>query len=110
MNKPSTLERVTARARDITLGNSLRYQGHFQAATKLLEKVLEESRTDNCFDGTGWYRVPLSSIADLHCELGRPCDAEKLLQQELEPMIQRGTQDIATGRRLRVSLAGAFFQ
>jgi len=109
-DKPSTLERITARARNITLGKVLRYQGHFQAAVKLLEEVLEESRTDDCFDGTGWYRVLLSGIADLYCELGRPCDAEKLLQQELEPMAQRGTQDIATGRRLRVSLAEAFFQ
>ncbi|KAF8426994.1 hypothetical protein EV426DRAFT_636094 [Tirmania nivea] len=95
-NNPSTLERITARARDITLGKALRYQGHFQVAVKLLEKVLEESRTDDCFDGTGWYRVLLSGIADLYCELGRPCNAEMLLQQELEPMIQRGTQDIAT--------------
>ncbi|RPB21265.1 hypothetical protein L211DRAFT_890067 [Terfezia boudieri ATCC MYA-4762] len=109
-NKPSTLERITARARNITLGKALRYQGHFQEAVKLLEGVLEESRTDDCFDGTGWYRVLLANIADLYCELGRPCDAQELLQQELEPMIQRGTQDIATGRRLRISLAEAFFQ
>ena len=110
LNEPSALERIIARARNITLGKALRYQGRFQEAVELLEKVLAESQTDDCFDGTGWYRVLLSGIADLYCELGRPCDAEQLLQQELEPMTQMGTQDIATGRRLRMSLAEAFFQ
>ena len=110
LTAPSTLERLTLRARDIILGKALRYQGCFAEALSLLEKLLEESHVDDFFEGTGWYRVLLSGIADSYCELGRGHDAEELVRRELQPMIERGTQDIATGRRLRMSLAEAFLE
>jgi tetratricopeptide (TPR) repeat protein len=49
-------------------------------------------------------------VADLYCELGQPADAEKLLQQELNPMRENRTQNSPTGRRLQVSLAETYLQ
>lgn len=106
----STLEGITLRARDITLGKVLRYQGLFEEARTLLEGVLQNSVLDDYFEGTGWYRVLLSNVADLYCELGLPANSEKLIMQELSPMKERGTQDIATGRRLQMSLAETYLQ
>lgn len=106
----STLERITSRARDIILGKVLRFQGHFREALVLLESVLQGCQLDDYFEGTGWYRVLLSEVADLYCELDRPTDAEGLLLRELTPMMEKGTQDIATGRRLRMSLAETYLQ
>lgn len=107
---PSTLERITSRARDITLGKILRFQGLFHEALTHLEAILQSCLLDDYFEGTGWYRVLLSEVADLHCELGQPVEAEKLLVLELNPMREKGTQDIATGRRLRMSLAETYLQ
>lgn len=49
-------------------------------------------------------------MADLRCELGQPLEAEKLLLHELTLMREKGTQDIATGRRLRISLAETYLE
>lgn len=106
----STLETIVLRARDIILGKVLRFQGRFSEALALLDGVVQSCHLDDFFEGTGWYRVLLSEVADLYCELDRPSDAESLLLQELTPMIERGTQDIATGRRLRMSLAETYLQ
>jgi len=106
----SALERITARARDITLGKILKCQGLFGEALVFLERILEDSRVDDFFEGTGWYRVLLSNVADLYCESGRPQDAEEILLQELKPMMENGTQDISTGKRLRLSLVETFLE
>lgn len=106
----STLEKITTRARDITLGKVLRYQGLFSDTLNLLEGVLRDSFFDDYFEGTGWYRVLLSGMSNLYCEMGQPCDAERLFLQELNTMRERGTQEIATGRRLRMSLADSYLQ
>ncbi|GFF73987.1 hypothetical protein IFM60648_04080 [Aspergillus lentulus] len=107
---PSSLEKITSRARDITLGKTLRLQGLFHEALAQLNGVLQDCLLDEYFEGTGWYRVLLSEVADLRCELGQPLEAEKLLIQELTPMREKGTQDIATGRRLRMSLAETYLE
>lgn len=107
---PSTLEGIALRARDITLGKVLRFQGHFNEALILFEAALDRSLCDDIFEGSGWYRVMLSNLAELYCELDQPEKGEKLLQTELEPMIRNQTHDIATGRRLRLSLAQTFIQ
>lgn len=107
---PSSLENITLRARDITLGKILRFQGLFREALTQLDAILQGCLLDDYFEGTGWYRVLLSEVADLHCELGQPVEAEKLLLQELAPMREKGTQDIATGRRLRMSLSECYLQ
>lgn len=106
----STLETIISRARDIILGKVLRFQGRFREALALLDGVIQGCHLDDFFEGTGWYRVLLSEVADLYCELDRPSDAERLLLQELTPMMEKGTQDIATGRRLRMSLAESYLQ
>lgn len=107
---PSSLEKITSRARDITLGKILRLQGLFHEALTLLDGILQSCLLDEYFEGTGWYRVLLSEVADLRCELGQPLEAEKLLLHELTPMREKGTQDIATGRRLRISLAETYLE
>ncbi|KAF3936592.1 hypothetical protein ABW19_dt0207138 [Dactylella cylindrospora] len=107
---PSALERITLRARDTILGKVLRYQGRFDEALPLLQNVLDECFVDDFFEGSAWYRVLLSNVADLLAELDRPAEARELIQRELQPMYKRGTQDIATGRRLRVSLAETLLQ
>ncbi|KAH1339727.1 hypothetical protein KXV22_007301 [Aspergillus fumigatus] len=107
---PSSLEKITSRARDITLGKILRLQGLFHEALTLLDGILQSCLLDEYFEGTGWYRVLLSEVADLRCELGQLLEAEKLLLHELTPMREKGTQDIATGRRLRISLAETYLE
>ncbi|RHZ43372.1 LipA and NB-ARC domain protein [Aspergillus thermomutatus] len=107
---PSSLEKITSRARDITLGKILRLQGLFHKALAQLDGILQGCLLDEYFEGTGWYRVLLSEVADLRCALGQPLEAEKLLIQELTPMREKGTQDIATGRRLRMSLAETYLE
>ncbi|EER25229.1 hypothetical protein CPC735_018330 [Coccidioides posadasii C735 delta SOWgp] len=106
----STLEKITSRARNITLGKILRFQGEFKEALEQLDSVLQSGLLDDYFKGTGWYRVLLSEVAGLHCELGQPVEAEKLLLQELASMREKGTQNIATGQRLQMSLAETFLQ
>ncbi|KMU78015.1 TPR repeat-containing protein [Coccidioides immitis RMSCC 3703] len=106
----STLEKITLRACNITLGKILRLQGEFKEALEQLDSVLQNSFFDDFFEGTGWYRVLLSEVADLRCELGQHVEAEKLLVQELAPMREKGTQYIATGRRLQMSLAETYLQ
>lgn len=108
MDNPSTLEKITSRARDITLGKVLRFQGKFKEALQLVEKVLENSHSDNNFEGTGWYRVLVSGVAELYCELGREKEAESLLLNELKPMTEKGAQDVSNGKRLQRSLAETY--
>ena len=105
---PSTLERITLIGRDITLGKILRYEGHFEAALLHLKRALDKGLEDDFFEGTGWYRVLISNMADVSCEVGHPKEAEQLLQQELQPLIIQGNENIATGQRMRLSLAEAF--
>jgi tetratricopeptide (TPR) repeat protein len=107
---PSPLEKITSRARDITLGKILRFQGLFREALTQLDAIFRDCLLDDYFEGTGWYRVLLSEVADLHCEASQPAEAEELLVHELTPMKEKGTQDIATGRRLRMSLAETYLQ
>jgi tetratricopeptide (TPR) repeat protein len=99
----STLEKITALERDTIMGKILKYQGRFEEALLLLEPLLEDRSLP--FQGSGWYCVLLSNVADLQCEMGRPDEAEKLLNENLQIMINNKTEDLATGRRLRLSLA-----
>lgn len=105
---PSTLEKITSRARDTTLGKVLRLQGKFTEALGLVERVLVNSRSDGNFDGTGWHKVLVAEVADLYCELGREEEAETLLQSELQSMKECGIEDITSGRRLQRSLVGTY--
>jgi hypothetical protein len=75
-NSTSTLEVFTSRARDIIMGTVLRIQGQYEEAIILLQGVLQDSLLDDPSEGTGWYRVLLSQVADLYCELGQPASVE----------------------------------
>ncbi|KAL8736228.1 MAG: hypothetical protein Q9166_000383 [cf. Caloplaca sp. 2 TL-2023] len=57
---PSSMERIVLRGRNIMLGKILKFQGHFQAAVDALDAVLQESKIDRFYEGTGWRRVLLS--------------------------------------------------
>jgi hypothetical protein len=72
----------------------LRYQGLLREALELLGGVLQDSLLDDYFEGTGWYGVLLSGVADLYCGLGQPVDAEKPLQRELNPMRGNGRKTL----------------
>lgn len=102
---PSTLERIIQRAIDITLGKILRYQGYFEVALAHLTSAYTKGLEEDEFEGSGWFHVQLSNIADILCELGRPGEAGKLLQPEIELLLAQGAENIATGRRLRVAQA-----
>lgn len=54
--------------------------------------------------------VLFSNIADLYCELGRPDDAESVLERELEIIYARGWENISTGRRLQLALIESFIR
>jgi len=107
---PSSMERIVLRGRNITLGKTLKFQGHFQEALDTLNAVLQESEIDSFYEGTGWRRVLLSNIGDLYCELRRPADAQFLLEPELKQMIDSGSQNISSGRRLQLTLAESFIR
>ncbi|KAL5342888.1 hypothetical protein BJX70DRAFT_409220 [Aspergillus crustosus] len=109
-SKPSSVENMTTWARDTSLGKILRLQGYFHEALAQLRHVLEGCATDDYFEGTGRYRMLVSEVADLHCELDQSLDAEKLLLNELIPNRERGTPNTTTGRRLRMSLAETYLQ
>ena len=102
---PSAIERITLRAHQITNGKILRFQGHFKSALSCLKDVLEESNNDTLYEGTGWYRVLVSNISDLYCELHEPESGEQIIRKELGGMMANGTSTIGTGRRLQLALA-----
>lgn len=107
---PSSMERIVLRGRNIMLGKILKYQGHFQAAVDVLDAVLQESKIDSFYEGTGWRRVLLSNLGDLYCELQRPADAQSLLEPEFRQMIDSRSQDISSGRRIRLTLAESYIR
>lgn len=51
---PSSMERIVLRGRNITLGKTLKFQGYFQAAVDVLDAVLQDSKIDGFYGGTGW--------------------------------------------------------
>ncbi|KAL9585407.1 MAG: hypothetical protein Q9203_004257 [Teloschistes exilis] len=107
---PSSMERIVLRGRNITLGKILKFQGRFQEALDTLDAVLQESEIDSFYEGTGWRRVLLCNIGDLYCELRRPADSQSLVAPELKRMIDSGSQNISSGRRLQLTLAESFIR
>ncbi|KAI4232447.1 MAG: hypothetical protein LQ349_005006 [Xanthoria aureola] len=107
---PSSVERIVLRGRNITWGKILKYQGDFQAAVDVLDAVLQESKIDSFYEGTGWRRVLLSNLGDLYCELRRPADAQSLLEPEYRHMIDSRCQNISSGRRIQLTLAESYIR
>jgi tetratricopeptide (TPR) repeat protein len=105
---PSTLEKTASRVRDTVLGRALWYQGRFREALELMEKVFENSRFDEHFEGTNSSRVLLSGVVELYSVLGRKEEARALLETELQSMRDSGTQDLSAERSLQRALAEAY--
>lgn len=107
---PSTIERVVLRSKNITMGKILRYEGCFHEALPCFQEALQGSESDGFYNGAGWQHLLVSNVADLLCEVGRPAEAKALLVPELQPMIERGCQNISSGRRLQLSLIESFIE
>ncbi|KAL8646466.1 MAG: hypothetical protein Q9210_006126 [Variospora velana] len=104
----SSMERIVLRGRNIILGKILKFQGHFQEAVEVLDAVLQESKIDSFYEGTGWRRVLLCNLGDLYCELQRPADAQLLLEPEFRQMVDSSSQNISSGRRIQLTLAESY--
>ena len=105
-DRPSTMERLVLKKKEVTIGRIDRYQGKFQLARERLTPSRDE---DAKLDGvTGRSRI--SHLACVLCELGEPRKAQMLLCQEIKIMEKLGSQDISSGRSLRLSLAEALLQ
>ena len=107
---PSSMKRIVLRGRNIMLGRILKFQGQFQAAVDVLDAVLQESKIDSFYEGTGWRRVLLSNLGDLYCELQRPADTQSLLDPEFKQMIDSRSQNISSGRRIQLTLAESYIR
>lgn len=108
-SSPSAMERMSLRARDITIGKSIRHEGYFEEALTYLQCHLKDC-DDKFYEGTGWRRVQLTNVADLYTELERPELAESLLTPELSEMMSKGQQNISSGRHLQLSLIESFMK
>ena len=107
---PSSMERIVSRSFKSSLGRTLIFQGYFQEALNLLLPTLQESDTDDFFEGTGWRLVLLSNIGDIYIELDRAAEAEEIISPESKKMVQAGAQNISSGRRLQLVLAESFIR
>jgi len=102
-DSPSTMERLVLKKKEVTIGRIDRYQGKFRLAREHLTPL---SDVDAKLDGvTGRSRI--SQLACVLCELGEPGKAQMLLCQEIKIMEKLGSQNISSGRCLRLSLAEA---
>jgi len=105
-DSPSTMERLVLRRNEVTIGRIDRYQGKFRLAREHLTPLPD---VDAKLDGvTGRNRI--SQLACVLCELGKPREAQMLLCEEIQTMEKLGSQDISSGRCLRLSLAEALLQ
>lgn len=105
-DSPSTMERLVLKKKEVTIGRIDRYQGKFRLAREHLTPL---SDVDAKLDGvTGRDRI--SQLACVLCELGEPRKAQMLLCEEIKIMEKLGSQDISSGRCLRLSLAEALLQ
>lgn len=107
---PSTMEKVISRSRDVMQGRVLRNQARFHAALPFYEKLLSELSPEDYQVSTGWQMGLFSNIADLYCEVGRPDDAERVLERGLEIIHARGWQSISPGIRLQLALLESFIR
>ncbi|KAK2753074.1 hypothetical protein FQN55_005034 [Onygenales sp. PD_40] len=107
-NSPSTMEGIVLQTRNVMLGRILRNQGLFQEALSYCEKLLEPIVSGNSPVLAYDRKDLLANVADLYCEVGRPADAEVLVERELENLRAKGSEHKAAGRRMRRALAESF--
>ncbi|QVM13232.1 hypothetical protein D8B26_007846 [Coccidioides posadasii str. Silveira] len=107
---PSTMERLVLQNRDVMLGRILRNQGRFVEALSYLEKLLQNLSAEDYLVSTGWQMNLVTNVTDLYCEVGRPKDAEAVLDKVLGISYSQGWYNISTGRRLRLALIESFIR
>ena len=107
---PSSMERSALKSRNTTLGKILRYEGKFAEALTYLEGILEQSKYEDgeIEETAGWRHLLLSNIADLYTEVGRPADAEAMLEFEITQMRSKNWAESGSSKRLQLSLIEAF--
>ena len=108
--KPSTMEKIVLKSRNVMLGRIFKNQGRFHEALPYFEKLLLEFSYEDYHISTGWQMALFSNVADLYCEVGRPDDAEAVLAREMEIIYARGWENISTGRRLQLALIESFIR
>ncbi|KMP09096.1 TPR repeat [Coccidioides immitis RMSCC 2394] len=107
---PSTMERLVLQHRDVMLGRILRNQGRFVEALSYLEKLLQNLSAEDYLVSTGWQMILVTNVTDLYSEVGKPQDAEAVLDKVLKISQSHGWYNIGTGRRLRLALIESFIR
>ncbi|KAL4916433.1 hypothetical protein BDW62DRAFT_106273 [Aspergillus aurantiobrunneus] len=109
-NTSSPQETITLRTRDLALVTILRLQGSFDESLRALECRSFLGLRDKTFRQSGLYKVVLSEMAGVQCELGGPHIAARLLRDELRSMAQNSSVNSGAGRRLRIALVATYLQ
>lgn len=98
---PSTMEKLVLKKKEVTEGQIFRYLGDFQKARVRLTLSLDP-RLD-----VVTHSSRISHLAAVHCELGEPEKACRLLVQDLDAKKSVGLYDVRSGIRVRLALAEA---
>jgi len=106
-SSPSSMEKIVQVSINLTLGRLTRIQGHFERALSQLTPTFERIEAED-IDAGGWRRVLLASIGEIYCELGRPADAQRILNFEFDCMKLTKSQNISSGLRLQLVLAESY--
>jgi len=84
--------------RDVAVAKVFRLQGESAKARKLFQELLRDDQ--KLYNGTN--RNLIAYLADTHCELGDPAEAERITVMMLDD-----SDNYSQDRRLRISLAEA---
>jgi len=106
---PSSMEKIVQVSINLTLGRLTKIQGHFERALSQLTPTFERIEAED-IDAGGWRRVLLASIGEIYCELGRPADAHRILNSELDCMKLTKSQNMISGLRLQLVLAESYLR
>ncbi|KAI1972184.1 hypothetical protein LOZ35_004696 [Ophidiomyces ophidiicola] len=102
---PSTMENLILRSREVMMGRAFRNQGHFKVALQRYEKLLHEVSPNVSYASATWQMNLISNTADLYCEVGKPNEAERVLET-----YARQWQEKGTGRRLMFTMIESFIR
>jgi hypothetical protein len=103
------MERMNIFRWGTALAQMLREQGVFDEALHCPQRISKQNQDDeHLYENEGWRRGILTSIADLHCELGQSMKADAVLRSELEYLTGREELNISNGRLLQLSPAESY--
>ncbi|KAF2121628.1 hypothetical protein BDV96DRAFT_641014 [Lophiotrema nucula] len=100
---PTSMEKLVLHSREILLGRIYKDEGNFLGALIIFQKKLRETGLV-ANQSAGWQLLMLNNLSDTYCELGRPLEAEMVLNKQLKLVYEKGWEELSTGRRLRLSL------